>query len=79
MSNYRYGAWHDGPDPLAPPFDAGSAVDGLAERILDGQSVRDSMRTGMTFAHLPQMRRDLARILKHLGFTSEASEESSLK
>ena len=44
MSNYRYGAWHDGPDPLAPPFDAGSAVDGLAERILDGQSVRDSMR-----------------------------------
>ena len=44
MSNYRYGAWHDGPDPLAPPFDAGAAVDGLAERILDGQSVRDSLR-----------------------------------
>ena len=44
MTHYRYGAWHDGPDPLAPPFDAGAAVDGLAERILDGQSVRDALR-----------------------------------
>ena len=43
MTRFRYGAWHDGPDPLAPPFDAAAAVDGLAERILDGQSVRDAL------------------------------------
>ena len=24
---YRYGAWHGGADPLAPPFDVRAAVD----------------------------------------------------
>lgn len=41
---YRYGAFHDGPDPLAEPFDAGAAVDALADRVLDGRSVRESLR-----------------------------------
>ena len=41
---YRYGAFHGGPDPLAEPVDAGAAVDALADRILDGSSVRDAMR-----------------------------------
>jgi len=44
VSRFRYGAWHDGPDPLAPPFDASAAVDALSERILDGRSVRDALR-----------------------------------
>lgn len=44
MSRYRYGAYHDGPDPLAAPYDAGEAVDELAERIMNGQSVRDALR-----------------------------------
>ena len=44
MSGYRYGTYDDGPDPLAPPYDAGRAVDELGERILDGQGVRDSVR-----------------------------------
>lgn len=44
MSRYRYGAYRGGPDPLAPPFDVGGAVDELADRILDGRSVRDSLR-----------------------------------
>ena len=44
MSRYRYGAWNDGPDPLAPPFDGAAAVDGLAERIIEGQSVREALR-----------------------------------
>lgn len=41
---YRYGAFHGGPDPLAEPVDAGAAVDALADRILDGSSVRDALR-----------------------------------
>ena len=44
MSRYRYGAYRGGPDPLAPPFDVGGAVDDLADRILDGRSVRDALR-----------------------------------
>ena len=44
MSQYRYGAYADGPDPLAPPYDAGRAVDELGERVLDGAGVRDALR-----------------------------------
>jgi len=44
MSGYRYGAYDDGPDPLAPPYDAGRAVDELGERVLDGARVRDALR-----------------------------------
>ncbi len=44
MARYRYGAYHGGPDPLADPVDAGAAVDGLADRIFDGSSVRDALR-----------------------------------
>lgn len=44
MTRYRYGAFHDGPDPLASPVDAGAAADELADRILDGSSVRDALR-----------------------------------
>lgn len=44
MSGYRYGAYDDGPDPLAPTYDAGRAVDELGERVLDGAGVRDAVR-----------------------------------
>lgn len=44
MTGYRYGAFHDGPDPLAAPPDAGAGVDDLARRIMEGQSVEDAMR-----------------------------------
>ena len=44
MTRYRYGAFHDGPDPLAEPVDAAAAVDALADRVLDGSSVRDALR-----------------------------------
>ncbi len=44
MTLYRYGAFDDGPDPLAPPYDAGRAVDELGERVLDGSGVRDALR-----------------------------------
>jgi uncharacterized protein with von Willebrand factor type A (vWA) domain len=44
VSQFRYGAYSDGPDPLAPPYDAGRAVDELGERVLDGSGVRDALR-----------------------------------
>jgi uncharacterized protein with von Willebrand factor type A (vWA) domain len=49
--SYRYGPWRGGPDPLAPPFDLGGAVDRLAERILGGarpaEALGDLLRRGM--------------------------------
>jgi uncharacterized protein with von Willebrand factor type A (vWA) domain len=44
MSGYRYRTYEDGPDPLAPPYDAGRAVDELGDRVLDGSGVRDALR-----------------------------------
>ena len=40
----RYGAFHGGPDPLAPRADAAAGVDEIGKRILEGQSVRDALR-----------------------------------
>ena len=44
---YRYGAWHDGPDPLAPPYDVRRALDALGERVLRGQSPSEALRSLM--------------------------------
>jgi len=44
VSGFRYGPFHDGPDPLAAPADAGAGVDDLARRIMEGQSVEDALR-----------------------------------
>jgi uncharacterized protein with von Willebrand factor type A (vWA) domain len=44
VNRYRYGAYDDGPDPLAAPYDAGRAVDELGDRVLDGLGVRDAVR-----------------------------------
>ncbi len=41
---FRYSAWSDGPDPLAPPFDVRAAVDQLGERMLGGESLREALR-----------------------------------
>ncbi|WP_328476412.1 VWA domain-containing protein [Actinoplanes sp. NBC_00393] len=41
---FRYGAWRDGPDPLAPPYDVRGAVDEMGERVLAGESLRDALR-----------------------------------
>jgi uncharacterized protein with von Willebrand factor type A (vWA) domain len=43
-SRFRYGAWRDGPDPLAPPYDVRAAVDEVGERVLEGESLRDALR-----------------------------------
>ncbi len=44
MTGYRYGPYRGGPDPLAPPYDAGGAVDALGESILGGQDVASALR-----------------------------------
>src|ERR1700678_733025 len=44
MANYRYGPYDDGPDPLAPPYDAREALDEMGERILGGDNPRDALR-----------------------------------
>ena len=41
---YRYGSWHDGPDPLAPPYDARGALDKLGDDVLAGSTPRDALR-----------------------------------
>jgi uncharacterized protein with von Willebrand factor type A (vWA) domain len=51
MSGYRYGEYHDGPDPLAAPFDARGALDELGDSVLDGadpsSALRDLLRRGV--------------------------------
>ena len=44
MTRYRYGGYHEGPDPLAPPFDVAGALDELGDRVLDGADPRSALR-----------------------------------
>jgi uncharacterized protein with von Willebrand factor type A (vWA) domain len=50
MSNYRYGEYDGGPDPLAPPYDVRGALDDMGEEILGGgtpaEALRDLLRRG---------------------------------
>ena len=52
MSGYRYGQYHDGPDPLEPPYDVRGALDALGESVLDGSdpssALRDLLRRGLS-------------------------------
>src|SRR3954463_2991024 len=41
---YRYGRWHGGPDPLAAPYDLGTAVDEIGDSVLGGSGVREALR-----------------------------------
>jgi uncharacterized protein with von Willebrand factor type A (vWA) domain len=41
---FRYGPWHEGPDPLAPPYDIASALDDLGDAVLDGANTSDALR-----------------------------------
>jgi uncharacterized protein with von Willebrand factor type A (vWA) domain len=44
VSGYRYGPYHDGPDPLAPPYDIRAALDAMGESMLDGTGPADALR-----------------------------------
>jgi uncharacterized protein with von Willebrand factor type A (vWA) domain len=41
---FRYGPWHEGPDPLAPPYDIAGALDELGDAVLDGANTADALR-----------------------------------
>ncbi|HEX7745977.1 MAG TPA: VWA domain-containing protein [Micromonosporaceae bacterium] len=43
-NHFRYGAWRDGPDPLAPPYDVRAAVDSVGAEVLAGGSLRAALR-----------------------------------
>jgi uncharacterized protein with von Willebrand factor type A (vWA) domain len=51
VTGYRYGPYRDGPDPLAPPYDARGALDELGESVLGGTdpgtALRDALRRGL--------------------------------
>src|SRR3954447_11584477 len=40
---FRYGPWHDGPDPLAPPYDVRAALDAMGRDVLSGGSLREAL------------------------------------
>ena len=41
--HYSYGAYHDGPDPLAPPLDLREALDRIGHDVMDGGSPRSAL------------------------------------
>jgi uncharacterized protein with von Willebrand factor type A (vWA) domain len=41
---YRYGEWHGGADPLAPPYDVRAALDELGDDVLEGESPAEALR-----------------------------------
>ena len=44
MGSYRYRPYTDGPDPLAPPYDARGALDALGDSVLEGSTPGDALR-----------------------------------
>ncbi|WP_032407588.1 vWA domain-containing protein [Rhodococcoides fascians] len=44
MRRSRYGPYHDGPDPLAPPVDLREALDAIGEDVLEGASPRRALQ-----------------------------------
>jgi uncharacterized protein with von Willebrand factor type A (vWA) domain len=41
---YRYGPWHGGPDPLAPPYDVAEALDAIGDEVLAGGTPGDALQ-----------------------------------
>ncbi|MBY3793627.1 VWA domain-containing protein [Rhodococcus fascians] len=44
MRRSRYGRYHEGPDPLAPPVDLREALDAIGEDVLEGASPRRALQ-----------------------------------
>ncbi|WP_336207991.1 vWA domain-containing protein [Nonomuraea sp. LPB2021202275-12-8] len=67
MTAYRYGEFHDGPDPLAPPYDVRAALDEMGDAILSGSTpvhaLRDLLKRGLPGA---QDRRGLDDMLREV-------------
>ncbi|MEV4014778.1 hypothetical protein AB0J35_30180 [Nonomuraea angiospora] len=64
---FRYGEYHDGPDPLAPPYDVRAALDEMGDAILSGSTpvhaLRDLLKRGLPGA---QDRRGLDDMLREV-------------
>ncbi|NJP89723.1 hypothetical protein HCN51_09740 [Nonomuraea sp. FMUSA5-5] len=64
---FRYGEYHDGPDPLAPPYDVRAALDEMGDAILSGSTpvhaLRDLLKRGLPGA---QERRGLDDMLREV-------------
>ncbi|TDC11137.1 hypothetical protein E1267_01525 [Nonomuraea longispora] len=64
---FRYGEYHDGPDPLAPPYDVRAALDEMGDAILSGSTpvhaLRDLLKRGLPGT---QDRRGLDDMLKQV-------------
>ncbi len=63
---YRYGSWHEGPDPLAPPHDVRRALDQLGDDVLAGSTPRDALRRMMRRGDDEQGRRGLDDMLRRI-------------
>jgi uncharacterized protein with von Willebrand factor type A (vWA) domain len=52
MRRARYGEWHGGDDPLAPPYDVSDAIDQVGDAVLDGltpaEALQQLMRRGLS-------------------------------
>ncbi|WP_433350750.1 hypothetical protein ACQP25_41630 [Microtetraspora malaysiensis] len=66
---YRYGEYHDGPDPLAPPYDVREALDEMGDAVLSGatplDALRDLLRRGLPGAPERRGLDDLLRQVRH--------------
>lgn len=83
---YSYGAYLDGPDPLAPPVDLRAALDKIGRDVMEGsspqQALRELMRQGMENRRgldelarkIWQKRRDLQRDNRLDGTLQEVRE-----
>ncbi|MFI9594235.1 VWA domain-containing protein [Nonomuraea sp. NPDC052265] len=64
---FRYGEYHNGPDPLAPPYDVRAALDEMGDAILSGSTpvhaLRDLLKRGLPGS---QDRRGLDDMLKEV-------------
>jgi uncharacterized protein with von Willebrand factor type A (vWA) domain len=60
--SYRYGLWHGGADPLAPPYDARESLDALGDSVLEGASPAEALDD--LLRHGPAGRRGLDDLLR---------------
>ncbi len=63
---FRYGAWREGPDPLAPPFDVRGAVDRIGRDVLGGSSLRQALDNLLRRGHGPTKGLDALRELSRM-------------
>ena len=74
-SGARYGAYDDGPDPLAPPYDLAQAVDAIGDRVLEGDGAAEALRELLRQGP-PDGRGGLEELLRQVRERQQALRES---